>query len=86
MIAMRTGVPKTCLSGFLALLIWLSAVPSLAALRERCTAARAALHDTRFDVADYGDCIAVICPWGNSFACYEATAAAAAVALGGHPR
>ena len=48
------------------------AVPSLDALRERHSAARAALQDTKFDVADHGDCMAVVCPWGNSFACYEA--------------
>ena len=48
MIAMRTGVPKTCLSGFLALLIWLSAVPSLAATQQHLPTP---LSD--FDVAQY---------------------------------
>ena len=48
------------------------AVPSLAAIRGRCEAARTALAGTCFDVADHGESISVVCPWGNSYVCYDA--------------
>ena len=50
------------------------AVPSLAALRERCTAAKRALVGTHFDVADHGESLACVCPWGCDILCYEAGA------------
>ena len=49
------------------------AVPSLDALRGRIDEAREALAETCFEVADHGESVAVVCPWGNSFACYDAT-------------
>jgi len=49
------------------------AVPSLDAIRGRSERAQAALAGTRFDFADHGDALAVVCPWGNSFVCHDAT-------------
>ena len=48
------------------------ALPSLQALRGRVAAASSALSHTRFAVDDHGDHIAVTCPWGSQYLCWDA--------------
>ena len=48
------------------------AVPSLAALRSRVARAARDLAHTRFDVADHGDFLCVVDPWGSNYVCRDA--------------
>lgn len=48
------------------------ALPSLQALRGRVAAASSALSHTRFAVDDHGDHVAVTCPWGSQYLCWDA--------------
>jgi hypothetical protein len=47
-------------------------MPNLDALRQRLAAVEPRLADTRFAWSDGEDHVAVTCPWGNRFRCYEA--------------
>lgn len=48
------------------------AVPSLDALRGRIPTAARELSHTRFAVADHGDHLAIVDPWGSNFICRDA--------------
>src|SRR5687768_18301277 len=46
-------------------------MPDLEALSERLSAVQEALKDTQFSWSTNDDHVAVTCPWGNRFRCYE---------------
>ena len=46
-------------------------MPDLEALGERLSSVEAALKDTQFSWSSNQDHVAVTCPWGNRFRCYE---------------
>jgi hypothetical protein len=46
-------------------------MPDLKALGERLSAVQGALKDTQFSWSTNDDHVAVTCPWGNRFRCYE---------------
>ena len=48
--------------------------PSLPALEQRLESIKPRLEGTKFAYEDKGDYLAVTCPWGNQFRCYEPSA------------
>jgi hypothetical protein len=46
-------------------------MPDLEGLRERLSSLKGSLKDTQFSWSDSDDYVAVTCPWGNRFRCYE---------------
>jgi hypothetical protein len=65
------------ISGYLDLVM-----PDLQALRERLSSVQTSLKDTQFSWFDNDDHVAVTCPWGNRFRCYESGPAFGEMAQG----
>jgi hypothetical protein len=65
------------ISGYLDLVM-----PNLQALRERLSSVQTSLKDTQFSWFDNDDHVAVTCPWGNRFRCYESGPAFGEMAQG----
>jgi hypothetical protein len=65
------------ISGYLDLVL-----PDLQALRERLSSVQTALKDTQFSWLYNDDHVAVTCPWGNRFRCYESGSAFGEMAQG----
>lgn len=65
------------ISGYLDLVM-----PDLQALRKRLSSVQTSLKDTQFSWFDNDDHVAVTCPWGNRFRCYESGPAFGEMAQG----
>ena len=65
------------ISGYLDLVM-----PDLQALRQRLSSVQTSLKDTQFSWAGNDDHVAVTCPWGNRFRCYESSPALGEMAQG----
>lgn len=57
-------------------------MPDLEALRERLSAVQESLRHTQFSWSRNDDFVAVTCPWGNRFRCYESSPAFGDMAQG----
>ena len=65
------------ISGYLDLVM-----PDLQALRKRLSSVQTSLKDTQFSWFNNDDHVAVTCPWGNRFRCYESGPAFGEMAQG----
>jgi hypothetical protein len=65
------------ISGYIDLVL-----PDLEALRERLLSVESALKDTQFSWSRNQDHLAITCPWGNRFRCYESGPAFGSMAQG----